>query len=102
MCKFKNTDDRPLNKTPQDEFDELEDFELDDFYHEKIELESIQMQCPYCWELFEWVCDDSDESNEMIEDCPVCCRPIHFKKQGDSGFNEPSHWEALSEEDFYE
>ncbi|GAB6070628.1 hypothetical protein JCM30760_17250 [Thiomicrorhabdus hydrogeniphila] len=98
---MRSDDLQPLNAT-EDDVENFDDSDLKHFEAEHIELESIQMQCPYCWELFEWVIDDSDESNEMIEDCPVCCRPIHFKKQGDSGFNEPSHWEALSEEDFYE
>ena len=79
-----------------------DDSENSNFEHANLELESRQMQCPYCWETFEWVCDDSDDSTEMIEDCPVCCRPIHFKRSGSFEFGEQSHWEALSEEDFYE
>lgn len=65
-------------------------------------LESKEMQCPYCWELFEWLFDESDDSNEMIEDCPICCRPIHFKKQHLNGINSAPVWQAMSEEEYYE
>ncbi len=34
--------------------------------------------CPYCWEeQFKWV-DGSVSEQEFIEDCEVCCNPIHF------------------------
>ena len=77
-----------------------EQFEITDA--QSIELETKQMQCPYCWESFEWVCDDLDESDEMIEDCPVCCQPIHFKRFRHSELNQESQWQAFSEDDFYE
>jgi endogenous inhibitor of DNA gyrase (YacG/DUF329 family) len=32
--------------------------------------------CPYCGESIEVVIDMSVESQEYIEDCSVCCRPI--------------------------
>ena len=35
-------------------------------------------QCPYCWEQFTLLIDGSVESQEYIEDCEVCCRPIDF------------------------
>ena len=35
--------------------------------------------CPYCGELIEVLIDDSVESQEYIEDCQVCCRPIVFR-----------------------
>jgi len=43
------------------------------------ELFSVQVQCPYCWELIDVVIDDAGEAQEYIEDCQVCCRPINFK-----------------------
>jgi len=99
-----STDHLKLLKTGSSENDneEFVNSDLQDAEFENKELEIKQMQCPYCWELFEWVFDESDESDEMIEDCPVCCRAIHFKKLTTQGINEPSQWEAMSEEDFYE
>jgi hypothetical protein len=65
---------------------------------EKMHLESQILQCPYCWENFEWINDPSDESEEMIEDCFVCCHPIHLKKvQTGSGESE---WVALHEDEY--
>ena len=41
-------------------------------------LEEIRVQCPYCWERFEILVDCSEEQQDYIEDCFVCCRPINF------------------------
>ncbi len=40
------------------------------------DLESATIQCPYCGEYIEVFVDCSVESQEYIEDCRVCCRPI--------------------------
>ena len=32
--------------------------------------------CPYCGERLTVLIDPSDASNEYIEDCQVCCRPM--------------------------
>ena len=40
------------------------------------QLQSINLQCPYCWEQIEILVDCSVEQQEYIEDCSVCCRPI--------------------------
>jgi len=37
------------------------------------------VQCPYCGETFETEIDVSGGSQEYIEDCYVCCRPIVFQ-----------------------
>ena len=37
------------------------------------------VQCPYCGETFETEIDVSGGSQEYIEDCQVCCRPIVFR-----------------------
>ncbi len=34
--------------------------------------------CPYCNELIEVVINSEDVSQQYIEDCQVCCRPITF------------------------
>ncbi len=38
-----------------------------------------QLDCPYCGECFETAVDSSSGSQQYIEDCPVCCRPIEFR-----------------------
>jgi len=37
------------------------------------------VDCPYCGETFETAVDGSCGSQNYIEDCPVCCRPIEFR-----------------------
>jgi hypothetical protein len=34
------------------------------------------LDCPYCGESFETTADVSAGSQDYIEDCAVCCRPI--------------------------
>ncbi|MDH3980020.1 MAG: CPXCG motif-containing cysteine-rich protein [Gammaproteobacteria bacterium] len=36
------------------------------------------VECPYCGECFENAIEPEDGSQDYIEDCPVCCRPIEF------------------------
>ena len=47
-------------------------------------LESINIQCPVCWETFEVIADCSVESQEYVEDCEICCRPIVMKVEIDN------------------
>ncbi len=45
---------------------------------------TVQMiHCPYCGERFETVVDLSVGSQDYIEDCQVCCRPITFQLRVD-------------------
>ncbi|MEA3405350.1 MAG: CPXCG motif-containing cysteine-rich protein [Pseudomonadota bacterium] len=63
-------------------------------------LDSQNIQCPYCWETFEIVVDPSEEHQEYIEDCFVCCRPIHLIVEIDEVGD--AHIQALTEdEDMY-
>ena len=41
-----------------------------------MELQPAALQCPYCGEQIHVLVDCSVESQEYIEDCSVCCRPI--------------------------
>ncbi len=41
-------------------------------------LIETRLQCPYCWEKFSLLVDVSIDSQEYVEDCEVCCRPIDF------------------------
>ncbi len=56
------------------------------------ELQNSTIQCPYCWETIEILVDCSVESQQYIEDCQVCCRPINIAvtMSGDSPIVEVS------------
>lgn len=36
----------------------------------------VEVECPYCFEVFPSMVDTSEGSYDTIEDCSVCCRPI--------------------------
>ena len=40
------------------------------------ELRIAKILCPYCGERIELVVDSSAGSQEYVEDCSVCCRPM--------------------------
>jgi hypothetical protein len=42
------------------------------------ELESQNVDCPYCGEPIELLIDCSVLQQSYIEDCQVCCRPINI------------------------
>jgi hypothetical protein len=42
------------------------------------QLIEVALLCPYCWEEITLLVDGSIETQEYIEDCEVCCRPIDF------------------------
>ena len=48
-------------------------------------IEAVWLRCPFCGERFEALVDASGGDAEYIEDCPVCCRPIHLHLQTGSG-----------------
>jgi hypothetical protein len=50
-------------------------------------LELHTVNCPYCGESFETNVDASGGSQEYIEDCAVCCRPIVFTLIADADGN---------------
>ena len=41
-------------------------------------LQNFDIDCPYCGESIQIMVDCSVSSQEYIEDCQVCCRPINF------------------------
>ncbi|PAZ00867.1 MAG: hypothetical protein CAK90_03315 [Spartobacteria bacterium AMD-G4] len=48
-------------------------------------VEDIEIECPYCGEMFGILADTSHSSVEMIEDCSVCCHPIQLTLRFSSG-----------------
>ena len=54
-------------------------------------LETLSAQCPYCGETIEIDVEALDDTQEFIEDCTVCCRPIQFEaSKNDDGEMELS------------
>jgi hypothetical protein len=48
-----------------------------------IHLETIT--CPYCWESIEISLDLSVDTQQQVEDCSVCCRPIVIRYSAADG-----------------
>lgn len=46
-------------------------------------IEPSEINCPYCGEKIEIAVDCSVQSQECIEDCSVCCWPIHLRVEVD-------------------
>ena len=42
------------------------------------------IDCPYCGESIEILIDESIRSQQYIEDCQVCCRPITLRVEIDA------------------
>lgn len=61
------------------------------------DLEPSIIQCPYCGEAIEVLVDCSVQSQEYIEDCSVCCRPITISVESWQG--ELVSIEARSEDE---
>ena len=41
-------------------------------------IETINLQCPYCWEFIDVTIDCSAGDQDIIEDCEVCCKPVRL------------------------
>lgn len=44
----------------------------------RFSTDSTTINCPYCGENFELVIDTGEKEQHYIEDCYVCCQPIHL------------------------
>lgn len=44
----------------------------------------VEVACPYCGERFDSALDWSGGSQDYVEDCAVCCRPIQFRLNDDT------------------
>ena len=59
-------------------------------------LDSVLIQCPYCWEMLDISVDPSVQAEqEYVEDCQVCCQPILLKVWMDDDLTP--HLEACAE-----
>lgn len=41
-------------------------------------MEEYFFQCPYCWEEISMLIDTSQNHQNYIEDCEICCNPIEI------------------------
>ena len=41
-------------------------------------MEEHFFQCPYCWEEISMLLEPSNQEQQYVEDCEVCCRPIQI------------------------
>ena len=39
-------------------------------------MEEYFFQCPYCWEQISMLVDTSQNHQNYVEDCEICCNPI--------------------------
>lgn len=39
-------------------------------------MDEATVTCPHCWEEISLVVDTSEERQDYVEDCPVCCHPM--------------------------
>jgi hypothetical protein len=39
---------------------------------------AVEIGCPYCGEVIEVLIDCTAGSQRYVEDCEVCCRPMHL------------------------
>ena len=46
--------------------------------------QEISAQCPYCYSSISFVCEFLSGSQNYIEDCEVCCRPIQISYETDT------------------
>ena len=42
-------------------------------------IQEMWISCPYCGEHISILADGSEEEQQYIEDCQVCCRPMVIK-----------------------
>jgi len=42
-------------------------------------MEEHFFQCPYCWEEISMLFEPSNQEQQYVEDCEVCCRPIQIQ-----------------------
>ena len=45
----------------------------------------VEVQCPFCGEVFASTLDATEGTNSMIEDCAVCCHPIQLVLECEGG-----------------
>lgn len=46
---------------------------------------SAEIECPWCGETCTVVVDTAQETQDLVTDCEVCCRPIRLQVQSEPG-----------------
>ena len=44
-----------------------------------------EIECPYCGETFDTRIDPTQEFASYVENCQVCCKPMHISVDSDEG-----------------
>jgi transcription elongation factor Elf1 len=57
-------------------------------------MEEYFFQCPYCWEQISMLVDTSQNHQNYIEDCEICCNPIQLTVASEN--QEISYFQAES------
>lgn len=53
----------------------------------EFEEKPVELECPYCGETIELMVDTSQDKQEYVEDCQVCCKPIKITAEVDDDGN---------------
>jgi hypothetical protein len=48
-----------------------------------LSTEIVALHCPYCDASIHLIVDPSEDSQEYVEDCEVCCQPMVVVTEGD-------------------
>lgn len=48
-------------------------------------MDEATVTCPWCWEEISLVVDLSEERQDYVEDCPVCCHPMRVTVVAEDG-----------------
>ena len=48
-------------------------------------IEEVEVQCPYCGEIFVVQVETTHGRVSMTEDCAVCCRPVALRIECEPG-----------------
>ncbi|MDZ7788183.1 MAG: CPXCG motif-containing cysteine-rich protein [Halofilum sp. (in: g-proteobacteria)] len=48
-------------------------------------LDELDIDCPYCGAHFTALIEPDDADSDYIQDCEICCHPIHFRVRDDGG-----------------
>jgi hypothetical protein len=48
-------------------------------------MDEATVTCPWCWEEISLAVDLSEERQDYVEDCPVCCHPMRVTVIAEDG-----------------
>jgi len=51
----------------------------------KQEFRWVEVECPYCGEMFDVRVDPGEEGQSLVQDCQVCCKPVQLSVDVEDG-----------------